>query len=253
MILAWLAACATSTGGERVTFDAEARALVDAPGPLVYDDDGWTVTLTEAELFVGPIYLWSEEPLLEVRRRWRFGWVSTAWAQADQFDAGFITGEITDQVALDLLDPEPVALEPGEGIAGPSRSAEIWLEPGPGGAPTLTLVGEAEQDGLVVPFVGELTLDEAWFDVEGGENPLIQRRVRGIPWDARLSRRGGVEIAVDPTALLRGLDWEALAATPLVDGRHAIAPGTQPGNVLRDRVRQTGRDRAWTLLWWESR
>jgi hypothetical protein len=198
---------------------------------------------------VGPIYLWSDEPLLQVGARSALDWLlPSAWASADHFVAGFIRGEIIEQVEVDLVAAAVVPFEEGRGLAGRSLSGEIWLEPVAGDA-TLTLVGEAETETDTVPFRLDLTFDDAWFDVPSGEDPLILRRIRGLPWDARLRRGGTLTVEIDASRFLAGADFDVLRETPPVEGVHPILPGTPIGDLVRQRVRQVGGDRAWELLW----
>ncbi|MFT4626372.1 MAG: hypothetical protein ACI8PZ_005049 [Myxococcota bacterium] len=242
--------CASETGGRRIGFTAEvAPILQPVDGVLRWTDasTGTEITLTEARAWVGPITLWSDAPLLQVGSAWRaLDWVvPSAWAGVDHFEAGFVTGEVLDQVEVDLVAGEVVPMGDGIGLAGPSLSGEIWLEPVSGDA-TITLVGEADAGAGPIPFRLDLTLDGDWFDVEAGENPILQRRIRGLPWDARLSRGGTLRVEVDPSRWLVGADFEALRSES-PDG--LILPGTKLGDRVRQQVRQVGGDRAWELTW----
>ena len=238
--LAWVG-CVGTTGGERVTFQAQVVpvAPVDADGVLRWtDEDGWDVAVHEAVVWVGPVYLWTDEPFLQV------GWLDrllpTAHAGVDHFEAGFLTGEVTRQVRVDLL-AGPADLGEGVGIAGPSRSGEVWLEPVAGGA-QLVLDGVAARDGVEVPFRIELDYGDTWFDVEAGEDPVVLRRVRGILWDAVLADGGAVRVEVDARQFVRGLPYDTLVE-PLV------APDTVAGRVVLQRTREAGADRSWRLKW----
>ncbi len=248
-----LAGCTSVTGGERITFEAVVSPVLQpVDGVLRWQDPltETTITLTEARIWVGPVYLWSDEPLLQVGGLRALDWlVPRAWAAgADHFVAGFVTGEVTEQVPVDLVAGEVVPFDEGRGIAGPSLSGEIWLEPVAGDA-TLTLVGEAETATDTVPFRLDLTYDEDWFDVVAGEDPLVLRRIRGLPWDARLRRGGSLTVEVDVSRFLAGADFDTLRETTPEDGVHPILPGTPVGEVVRQRVRQVGGDRAWELVW----
>lgn len=253
-----LVGCVSATGGERVPFAAEVVPVAEpVDGALTWTDatTGTSVTLTTARVWVGPIYLWSDEPLLQVGRTgspWRplaDALLAPAWAGTDHFEAGFVTGEVTDQVEVDLLAGSVVPLADGVALAGPSRSGEIWLEPARAGH-TITLAGEAAlTDGAEVPFRLDLTFDGDWFDVEAGENPLLQRRIRGLPWDARLRRGGTLGIEVDVRRWLDDADYSGLRDVPPADGAHPILPGTPLGDLVRQRTRQVGGDRAWEMTW----
>lgn len=245
-----LGACVTETGGERIHFEAVIEPVHQgSEGQLSWTDDaGWDVTLTEASVALGPVYLWSDEPLLEV------GWlldavVPRAFAQ-DHFEAGFVTAELTEQVRVDLVSGAPVAMPHASAIAGPSRSGEIWLEPASDG-PTILLRGEATDGSITVPFALDLTYDDDWFDVGAGDNPVLLRRVRGIPWTAELHEGGRLAIGVDVVTWLDGIDWAELDTQPDDDGVHAITPYTQAGNVVKERTRSIGARRSWSLSWSE--
>ncbi len=250
MMLLLTLACVSTTGGERIHFDATVEPVHQgADGQLAWtDDQGWDVTLTEASVALGPVYLWSDEPLLDVGWLWD-AVIPRAYAQ-DHFEAGFVTAEITQQVRVDLVSGQPVALPQATAIAGPSRSAELWLEPA-SDAPTIVLRGEATDGTDTVPFGVDLTFDDSWFDVEQGDNPVILRRVRGIPWTAELTDGGAVSIGVDVRVWLDGIDWVQLDGQPDTDGVHLIQPNTQAGNVLKERTRSIGTHRSWSLTWSE--
>ena len=56
--------CSGDTGSERFTFEASAAGVVGAPVPFTFANAaGWNVTLTQAEVTVGPIYLNVVPPL----------------------------------------------------------------------------------------------------------------------------------------------------------------------------------------------
>ncbi len=252
-----LSGCVNSTGGENIAFPVLWRT--DAPiddgagGPTItYVDDatGYTVTLTEATLLTGPLYLWSERPSIVgavVPLRW--WWLGTAHAQ-DQFEAGFLRAEFTGQVQVDLLrDPEG-QLGLASGTAGPSRSAELWLEPDVDGrVDTLVVAGVATRDELVIPFEGAITWDATWVD-ESVVDPVTLRRVRGLSLEADLTEAGTLELGIDPTAFLATAPFETLLdQTPGEDGVYTIEAGTPVGDVLYTRPRRLGDSGPYQLVW----
>ena len=109
-------------------------------------------------------------------------------------------------------------------------------------------VGDGQHYGYVA-WGPNWTYDDDWFDVVAGEDPLVLRRIRGLPWDARLRRGGSLTVEVDVSRFLAGADFDTLRETTPEDGVHPILPGTPVGEVVRQRVRQVGGDRAWELVW----
>lgn len=244
-----LLACATGTGGSRVAFDAVAVPTV-APvdGTIEYTDaaTGWTVSLTEAEVALGPVYLWSGKPTLSGSLVFPF--VSTAWAGADEFLAGYLRGEVLDQVAVDLVAGAEVPIGTGTGTAGTSLSGELWLEPPASGGDTFRIAGTATRDGVVVPFSGALTIDDSIIDSEDGQTPALVRRVRGLPLDAELADGATLRIGVDATRWLAGADFSALLeATPDADGTYPITYPDPVWSIFFYQVRQSGSSGPWSL------
>jgi hypothetical protein len=258
MILALLVACATSTGGSRVTFDAVATPAVaptDAAegAALVYTDaaTGWTVTLTQAEVAVGPLYLWSEKPTLTGQIT--IPGIAVAYAGSDEFLAGYLRGEVLDQVVVDLVAGSDVSIGTGDGTAGQSLSAELWLEPPSGTAAgtlsdTFEFAGSAEKDGVVVPFAGSLTIDDSVVDPDNGQTAALVRRIRGIPVGGDLTQGGTLRLTADATKWLAGADFSDLLDTePDADGVYHVASPSSVWSILYYQVRQSGTDGPWSL------
>jgi hypothetical protein len=243
-----LAACAASTGGARVNFDAVATPV--DPSALVYTDDttGWNVTLTRAEVAIGPLYLWSAKPT--VTGSITIPGISSAYAGADEFLAGYLRGEVLDQVAVDLLEGADVPVGTGDGTAGESLSAELWLEP-PGDlelADTFQFAGQAEKDGVVVPFAGSLTIDDSVVDSSGGQTAVLVRRIRGIPLGGALADGSTLRLRIDATKWLAGADFaDLLTLTPDADGVYTIASPNPVWSILYYQVRQSGSGGPWSL------
>ena len=274
-----LSACVDSTGGQRVRFmvQAENDALIAGQAvDFVDEPSGWAVHLDAATLHLGPLYLWSDQPQLDVNgvgyvnpagrhpRRPGPAWAdllvpSAHAAEADQLRAGNLRGELTTQVQIDLLGDLRVQLGEGTALAGPARSAELWLEPAPG-APTLTLRGEASQGDQRVPFGIELTYDDDWVDVAGGVSPTVLRRLRGLLVDADLQQGGLLTVSVDHRRFFAGADWATLLpsgppeAADTGDTVEDLAPRQlsredDVGDVISRRVRQVGSSGPWSLSW----
>ncbi len=250
-LYAALVGCVGDTGGARGTFSTVARSAL-APDEARWEDDGWSVELTEAACAVGPIYLWSGASRLQ-------GGV------ANDFEHGFLRGEVTEQAAVDLLARDmvagdEVAVGEGRAIAGEARSAELWLAPPEGAAADalegagFRVAGTAQTaGGEPLRFAGTLTLDDALFS-DPSTTATEQRKVRGIPFMAEdgevavLADGGTVLVEIDPRAWLDGADWSSLEALPAdVDGvRHLVPGGAIHATWLRG-VRQA--EGPWTLSW----
>jgi hypothetical protein len=259
MIALTLLACVATTGGARVAFDAETYGVAAVTdGRLVYQDGDWEVTLDEAKLSVGPIYLWSGRPLVTASAADRVAeWVvPTARADTDHFEYGYLRGEVLHQAALDALTGATVSLGDGAGLGGEAQSAELWLSPPQGDVATaldgatFRVAGTARRGDEAVPFVGALTIDDTVLDPNEGKTPQEQRKVRGIPFAAEMADGGTLRVGFDATRALVGADFAALAATPPNDaGQHEIAHGTSAWNVWYYQVRQSGENGPWTLTW----
>lgn len=260
---AGLAGCVDTTGGEHVTFDAVVRNVAAEEGDpqhWVDAETGWSVLLDHATLAVGPVYLWSDQPLLDVNgigrtrsqpMRHPFDWlVPTARANgADQFRAGFLRAEVTEQIELDVLHDTQVELGRGEGTAGPIGSGEVWLEPWAGGE-TLRLRGVATKADQTVPFALDLTFDDRWVKVDEGQAPAVVRRLRGLPVEGTLVEDGRLEVGVDHRAALRGIDWATLPAEQPEGGPvYAVDLQSTAGWTLSQRLRTVGSSGPWSLQW----
>lgn len=251
-----LGACVSATGGERVDFHvvvdntAPVSEIDGAPAIQWTDDAGWTITLTEATAWIGPMYLWSQEPRLDTSGlgAWWRGLMPVAYA-SDQFRAGFLTGEMTFQTEVDLLG-ESVDLPDGAGLAGPSRSAELWLEPvlTDNDKDTLSWRGTAEKDGVVLPFRGGLTVDDD--QVQPGDIPALLRRMRGLLWEAELTQGGTVHLGVDARRWFDGVDFSTLADAPTdAAGDHVVDPQHPLSLLIYARARRVGSTGPWHLTW----
>jgi hypothetical protein len=240
MIFALLLGCVSVTGGERITFTAEAISLAEADGPLTFDTtSGWTVTLTQATATVGPAYLWSGEPL-----------VSLSPAKAtdhDDFDYGYLRGEVVEQGVLDLLQPEPVDLGAADGIAGEVNSAELWLAPptasnrAAAGGASFVIAGEAALDGVVVPFSGALSITEDLFTDDPSQTAALAMRVRGIPLTADLAEGGHLLIGVDPRTWVDRVNFAEL------DEGGVFTPNTSPWDLWYAALKQSGANGPYAL------
>lgn len=228
-----LASCDAGTGGRRVQFElavgtsapAEPRALRFRTG------SGWDVTLEEACVAVGPIYLYENAGALAARKglpaRLYDALVPSAHAHAgsEHFNGGEVRGEWVGQIAVDLVGAATLDLGSVEGIAGRARSASVLLEPprsvAVGDVACLRghhayAVGIAERDGVVVPFEGGLDI----------ENEGTLRTVTGIPVDVDLDDGLRLALRVDPRAWFDQAQFDRLTEKSAA-GRALVTPESQ--------------------------
>lgn len=201
--LALLATCGPESTLHRVGFRVRVGGVErDAREPLrVRTPSGWDVTLTAAEVSIGPIYFRNAPP--------------SAGTTDPQ---GRAVAQVLARFPVDALDPSLVELpEGGNGIDEPARSAEIRLAEltsGPvadaaGGAPAIAHVaGSAVRDGVTIVFDGVLALP-----MDGTQSDydwVRSHRVEDIPVEFRAADGGTLTLRVDPTHWLDAVDFESL-------------------------------------------
>ncbi len=220
--------CGQGTGGRRVRFELDVEA---EPLASFVTATGWTVSLDEACVALGPATLYAGAPVTaSVLRRASALLVGTAHAHpgADHFDGGEVRGEWVSQVAFDAVRAPRVPLGSFEGIAGPVSVASLEMHPlraEVAGDPSCLrghqayVAGVARRDGETVRFEGGLDLEAA-----GGK-----RLVSGIPATFELDEGVRVRIVVDPRAWLDGARFETLGDAPArAEGRRiTIDPDSQ--------------------------
>lgn len=182
------------------------RAYVDIPlhavgGPdRLETDDGWSVSITRAELALGPIWLCATES-----------------ASPEFCDASVL--ELTDSVRIDALDPEMQLLATMRGVTGTARSVMFdygisWLPTASRARPTSGAI-----DGHSARFEARAThTDGRTFELACDLDllPPMQGAVviRGQRIEAReiVSSDDALVVRVDATRWLSRLDYERLAA-----------------------------------------
>lgn len=217
-------ACEPGTGGRRVVFDL---SIEPAPASRTFRTSmGWDVTLEEACVSIGPVYLYAQ-PGLSASWHRAYDWlVPSAHAHpgVDHFDGGEVRGEWLDQIALDVTSDGPIDLGAYEGIAGEVRSATIGVHPPRsttlGAASCLRghqayVVGRAVKDALAVPFEGGLDIEAVG----------TKRRMQ-VSTALEIDERRRVQIAVDPRPWFDQVKFEELTVEPK-SGRAIVAPGSQ--------------------------
>lgn len=190
-LAALLAAACGTTGAEPFIYPA---TVVGAGASFPIGD--WQVTLTRAELALGPIYL-----------------CATAAASPDL--CAVAQGEFTDVAVIDLLAATPQPLGDIDSLAGDVRSAMLdygisWFTTQTSATPGSELGHSAHLTGTATQ--GDLVLDfDALIDVVPplrGSPALVGVRARVDAPD----ERSRLQLRINPGAWLLGVDFDALAA-----------------------------------------
>lgn len=241
-----------STGQQRVAFAARAAGFERPAGEVRFTTNtGWTVTLREARVAMGPLYLNTLAPLAcdtcESRTlldRLSDALVPRAWAHGEgHLGAGIIAAQVTEQVEVDALSATPVPMgRGGDGVDLPVRSAEVWLYNRDGAlrgaAIRVAGVAEREADGATVrvPFRGALVADAS---IVTPQTPLdVARRVRGIPVDFTLAEGATLTARVDPRRWFQGADFAALLEGAAEEGGERVfTAGDNVGRAFLNAAR----------------
>jgi hypothetical protein len=226
-IAAALLGCGADTGSQRFAFEARAGGAATATGaPLQFTNQtGWAITLTRADVTLGPVYLNVQPPL---RLAWLDWLVRPAFAQASHLDDGRVVGEVLGQVTFSALSPELVPFPVLGTLAQEEvRTAEVWFYPSPNVAAetsaidtvALDVAGEASRDGATYSFAGRLVLNDDWIPEQmagtRGTSSLVDiRRVRGIAAGFYPDAGGQLELRIDVTRLFRGANFASLEDNP---------------------------------------
>ena len=231
-LLLVLGGCASDTGSRRFSFEAAAGGALSADGGAApfTNQTGWTVTLSQAIVTLGPIYLNASPPLRSPLQSVLDRLVPDARAQATaHLDEGRIVGEVLAQVEFDALSPELVTFPvPGTLTEEEVRTADVWFYPAPGVSPEATRIdtvalevsGEASRDGQTLRFHGALVLDDDWLSAQpagtrGSPSMAEIRRVRGIAAPFLPEPGGRLALRFDVQRLFRGADFSGLDDNPV--------------------------------------
>ncbi len=202
-VLVFAAACANTTGGDLVTmpFQAGGTSLDAFATPT-----GWTVTLQQALIAVGPFYFNVDPP------------------PTDEFRAGVVIIQATEQTIVDALDPTLHDVTGGaNGETGSAVAVEIGLLPPdssdevahPDDAETIGggfafVAGSASNGAMTVPFEGQIVIDQT---LVTPTEPLADlQRIRGASVDLTFTEAQQLVLHVDPTHWFDQSDFSQLAA-----------------------------------------
>ena len=245
------AACVGTTGSDLFTFAAAAAGPVgaDPSRPFAFTTSGgYRVTLTEARLHIGALYLNHLRP--------------TAGAQATACVLpGTYVAEVTRGLDVDLLSG---ALQPfpalGEALADQASTAEVWLtggnvNEGDSDAPILTVTGEAEKDAMIYPFAGTVTIGRnralpVSDPAQPGANPLCKQRIVSPIFVNITPRAGGrLVVRIDPRVFLTSVDFAALGEPSGTPPRYRFEDATvrAPDRALYEGLHRT--IGAYTFSW----
>jgi len=192
--------CGGTTGGHLIQVPFEAGGIArDTTSPFTFPTgQQWSVTLTQAEVVLGPLYF------------------NIAAPQPSVFRSGVVIMQVTSQFVVDMLDPtlQPVA-GGADGQTGTAISVEIGFYTSVNGyndtiAPGAPLVASGQQgtaflagtatatkSGVTVPFAGRVQITSA---LVTALNP-IDRLARAAGADCDLtftSSSGPLQLRVDP-------------------------------------------------------
>lgn len=242
LTLALASACGDTTGSQRVSFAVEAAGPErDAAQPLSFDNDqGWTITLTEARVALGPVYLNTLAPLEGgLWRRIGDALLPSAYAHGgSHLASGRIVGQVTTQVEVDALAPAFAAIPGGgDGVGDAALTAEVWLynRDGALGGAAMRVAGVARRAEVEVPFEGSLVVDQSLVSTGGTLDEA--RRVRGIPAALTLVDGGSLRVRVDPRGWFEGADFSELARGTTRDGRYRFTAADNVGRAFAARAR----------------
>lgn len=214
MRLIALIACALLLAG----CDETSRSFVNVPmlaereGDTSFAVDDFEVTLTRAELAVGPVYF-----------------CATAAADADLCHVAI--AELRDVAVIDLLEDGAQRIGTVAATTGMVRSATLdygrpWLLPE--SAPT---AGPRALDGHSAIFEGEACRDDACFTFEAALD-LTPREagdstLPGLDTTfAIIEAQQQLALRIDASEWLEGVDFEALAMS-VEEGAVSVEPGSQ--------------------------
>ncbi len=236
--------CDGTTGSTLVTFNAAAAGPDSAVAgePFTFENsEGYTVTLDDARLLIGAVYLNRNEP-------------SINFINSPCYSSGLFTGQVLDSLIVNLLDPTPQPFpSSGDGTEDPSRSAEIWLFDGDDinriadNTTVFSAEGTAEKDATLFPFTARLTIGSNRAVAPAnpalpGSNPVCKERiVAPIAIDFTPTEGGTLLIRIDPAAIFRAVDFAALPSDGNDPPRYEFADAPEnPADVaLFDALRTT--------------
>lgn len=203
--------CVGTAGGELLELHAAAAGPRDARGGTLalVNGLGYRITLEEARIFVGGVYLNRARPTSVAS--------DTSCTLSGIYVAQLLTGR-----EIDLLSPEPQPFpEPGFATNERALTGEVWLtsgdvdDPSSGGT-ILRLAGVAELRGDRYPFEGRLSIGKNRVVAPTdpalpGQHPICKQRiVSPIPLDLVPTSERTLLLRIDPRGMLANVDFSTL-------------------------------------------
>ncbi len=204
-------ACGGSTGSNLVTFAAAASGPVDADGgPMTFlAGSGALVTLTQATLTVGAIYLNQAVPL-------------SGSASSACISPGIYVGQAFGPVSVDLLSANAIPFPTiGEGTQTLAKTAEVWLAVGDVNAQEsataiFSMRGVATQDAGTFPFAATVSIGSnrsipTSNPALPSANAICHQRIVS-PIAVEVTPRDGATLVlrIDPRGMLNNIDFTSL-------------------------------------------
>ncbi|MFO0723941.1 MAG: hypothetical protein U1E65_09180 [Myxococcota bacterium] len=239
--LALLSACGGGTTGKVITLHTKLKTDLVADRSFG-TDDGWTVTLSKAQIATGALYYYDGAPAFTAVKPslWHqflenFEPIHAAYAHPGHYQAGDALGEVLEPFSADLLSGAAVDLPDGDGISGAFRSGTFSFAAPTAGPAAAELMGhiawiegQAQKESKTVYF-------RATLDLADLERTAAQGAISGCRFTpAEVSDDGTVTITVRPKIWFDLVDFAPLpegspeAPTPLPEdstARIALALG----------------------------
>ena len=260
-----LTACVGTTGGDLVTFNAAAAGPADATAGQPYrlpapTDLGYEVTLTQATLHIGALYLNSTVP--------------TSGAQdTDCILPGVYVAQVTGGLDLDVLspDPQPFPVQ-GQGTETPATTGEVWMMHGDVNdtgdtLPILQLAGTAVGPAGTFPFAASLTiganrLTPVTNPATPSEHPICKQHIvspillqTDSTTDITPRNGGSLLLRVDPGGWLTNVDFSRLAETSTSPPLYTFADALlvdQPSTNLYANLHASRTAGVYDFFWIDS-
>jgi hypothetical protein len=246
--------CAGDTGSQRFDFEARAggKGAATTDGHTFTNEKGWVISLTRANVTLGPVYLNVIPPLTDSSASLWSVFVRPVWAQAggSHLDTGRMVGEVLSQITFDALSAELVPF-PSRGTMAQEavRTAEIWFYPAPGVSADATKIdtvaldvgGVATRESEKVRFRGQLILNDDWISEQttgerGNQSITGIRKVRGVPATFFPTAGGQLELRFDVSRLFRGADFSSLEPNRTDQDGTKVLQQKQSASANRDQV-----------------
>jgi hypothetical protein len=208
------------TGGRAVTVDFAVTARTDDDETLgaFTTADGWNVTLEEAHVAFGPVYLYENSaPLASLVRvpaaltgALSDALIPSARAHAgdNQFAGGTVLGELAEYLVVDALADDVQKFEGRAALYGAPQSLGLRL-------PAEAVRGGAPLFGHQAFVRGTATRGDDVRCFSGGTTPEsdARRDVNGLPFSGTLDDGVTVTVAVHPNAWLASARLDDLTTT----------------------------------------